>query len=331
MSKRHKIIFHTVFWLISISLSFYAWGLPHYQEGNLYEFVLNLIATHSSTIVYFYVNYFILVPYLLAKKKYALFALFSVLHGLVHVCMCVYLWCNYQFDFSAYTFAQYGPMTYECIFYGVISTVLRMFENWFASEELKQRLEKELTETELLFLQSQMSPHFIFNTLNSIYSLSLKKSSVTATAISQLKDLIEYLKYFETREKIELVKEIDFLESYISLQKLRNNVELVFEKNLVDPIHKFKIEPMLLLPFIENAFKHGDMKKNILVKIYFDQSTVQFSVENKINAQKRKDSVGGIGIQNIERRLALLYPNRHRLFTAVDDTSFSLLLTINLK
>ena len=155
-------------------------------------------------------------------------------------------------------------------------------------------------------------------------------SPKTSIAIGQLNDLMHYFQYFEKGEKVLLSHEIEFLEAYISLQSLRNNVNVEFEKDDQESLSKFKIEPMLLLPFIENAFKHGDLNNLILITLHIKNTQLQFQLNNKITINKRKDGVGGIGIKNIERRLELLYPKQHHIDITEKEDFFSLNMTIDL-
>jgi len=328
MSTRNRIISHSIFWILSISLGVYAWSWQYYCGDP--SWFLNVTLSQSSTIVFFYVNYLILVPKFLVHKKYTSFTIFTIINILIHVILCIYFWNQYVFDPKKIAFSQYGSMIYECLFCEFVSSGLRIMEHWISSENKKRTLENELRETELLFLQSQMSPHFLFNTLNNIYGLSLNNSPKTSIAIGQLNDLMHYFQYFEKGEKVLLSHEIEFLEAYISLQSLRNNVNVEFEKDDQESLSKFKIEPMLLLPFIENAFKHGDLNNLILITLHIKNTQLQFQLNNKITINKRKDGVGGIGIKNIERRLELLYPKQHQIDITEKEDFFSLNMTIDL-
>lgn len=329
MTRRNKIITHAAFWLLSTAVSVYAWNLPFYLPGHLGAWMLSTGLSTLSVMTYFYINYFLLIPYFFVRKKYIAFTVGAVINILTHICLCVFLWYNYTFTPEALSASALAPMTYECFFYGTISVGFTLAERWKTSEQRKRLLEKELKETELLFLQSQMSPHFLFNTLNNIYGLSLNNSPKTSIAVSQLKDLMHYFQYFEKAQKIVLANEIEYMEGYIALQSLRNAVHIDFEKKLTEGAEKLLIEPMLLLPFIENAFKHGELNKGIFIVLQVHDRQLDFTVRNHSNPRKRKDAVGGIGILNIERRLELLYPHQYQLEKNEDNGVFNLHLRIN--
>lgn len=213
-------------------------------------------------------------------------------------------------------------MTYECLYYGIISIGFRMFEVWDKSEEHKNRLEKEVKEAEMLFLQSQMSPHFLFNTLNNIYGLSLKNSPDTARSLGELKNLMHYFEHFEKGEKVRIDHELNYLNSFIAINRLRNHV--VVNLSIDVPVYKQTIfvEPMLLLPFIENAFKHGNLSKEINIIVSFDENILRLQVFNYLDIKKRKDRTGGIGIRNVQRRLELIYPGKHSLIINQDEDQY---------
>ena len=207
-----------------------------------------------------------------------------------------------------------------------------MYDYWQESEEQKVALLQEVKETELLYLKSQMSPHFLFNTLNNIYGLSLNNSSQTSLSISQLKDMMLYIETFETENKITIEQEIHYLKSFIALNQLRYSTPVHFEISN-NQTHQIFIEPMIYLPFIENAFKHGSIEENngIQILLLVTDHSIHFSISNKVAPNKRKDRVGGIGIKNVQRRLELLYPQVFALTTDIvhsDQFSVKIVLKI---
>ena len=207
-----------------------------------------------------------------------------------------------------------------------------MYDYWQDSEQKKILLLQELNETELLYLKSQMSPHFLFNTLNNIYGLSLNKDPQTSRSISQLKDLMIYVEKFESGNKIKLAEEIHYLKSFIALNQLRLNTHIHINIKSDKNNQLILIEPMIFLPFIENAFKHGDIngQSQLLITMEVITDRIHFHVKNKISPHKRKDKVGGIGIKNVKRRLELLYPKFHELITNETSDFFSVDLTVHI-
>jgi hypothetical protein len=199
-----------------------------------------------------------------------------------------------------------------------------------------QRLQQEQLRTELSFLRSQVSPHFMFNTLNSMVALARKRSDKLEPALIELSNLMHYMLYESDQEKVSLSKEINYLQSYIDLQTLRfgHQVQIIF--SMQHPPEERYIEPMLLIPLIENAFKHGiglidDPEINIQLKV--DGNRLSLEVRNKYNlyTQEVKDKVAGIGLTNLVRRLKLLYPDKHEIIAEKNGHWFNASLKIQLQ
>lgn len=332
MPKNLKILIHISFWILSIGTNFIVSQLPYLTNDNVVEFFSATVIIQLSFMSFFYINYSIIVPKFLITKKYKLYFLALIGAIAYHTICDAYLWNNFEFTNPIFTQDQLKGFMFSCMYGTFISTGLKMFDYWMDSEKRKHELEKEVKNTELLFLQSQMSPHFLFNTLNSIYSLSLKKSNLTSNAIAQLKDMMQYFEQFEKGEKISLVEEVNHIQSYISLNKMRYFNTVNFEYNITDYEENTNIEPMLFLPFIENAFKHGDTSQTSTFEINLNcsKSEINFSIKNKISENKRKDRNGGIGISNVKRRLELLFPNQSTLETFTNNNIFNVHLKLNI-
>lgn len=196
---------------------------------------------------------------------------------------------------------------------GFIRTALELFK----TEREKSELEKEKLNAELVFLKSQVNPHFLFNSLNSIYSLAHRRAKETETAILQLSQMMRYMIYESNTSQVLLEKELEYLENYIHLRKLRLAPNIHIHYNVKGNIDGLYIEPMLLIPFIENAFKHGISyaeQCDITIEITLTgQHELHLLVSNKIFQKENKPEVGGIGLENVKKRLQLLYPGQHEL------------------
>ncbi len=333
MLRNKRLLTHLIFWTIHIVFAFFAWDLPNYKPGFLLLFANIIIAAHASTFLFFYVHYLYLIPRFLLQKKYAKYLLLVSLTIILYVIAKAFIWNGFNFIDGLFHDDQRGGVVFSCLFYYTISTAFRMYDNWQDSEQKTIRLQQEVNETELLYLKSQMSPHFLFNTLNNIYGLSLNNDPQTSQSISQLKDLMIYIEKFESGNKILFDQEIHYLNSFIALNKLRHVVNVDFE--ITKPIEgkMTSIEPMIFLPFIENAFKHGEIKAESTISIHLELflNEVHFTIKNKISPYKRKDKVGGIGIKNIKRRLELLYPNTHELKIDETECFFTVDLTVHIE
>ncbi len=218
----------------------------------------------------------------------------------------------------------------HCIFW-LVSTTLKTSVNWITQERLKSTLNAQRVDAELNLLKSQIHPHFLFNTLNTLYSSSYQSGDTdTANGIGKLSHLLRYMLYETSSDMVDLEKEVEYLENYIELQQMRfsNEVDLSF---IIDgDINNYKIAPMLLITLVENAFKHGISPANktyirILLVINNQQGLI-FSVENaKLSPRNNNPidkKVGGMGLQNLRKRLAMLYPNRHNFITEIIDDKF---------
>lgn len=215
-----------------------------------------------------------------------------------------------------------------------IAGAIKLIRNRHHQREVEQRLVKEKLESELHFLRAQINPHFFFNTLNNIYGLARKKSEHTAEVVMRLSKLMRFILYECTSEIIPIIQEIKVLEDYIELEKIRYDNRLVvnFTKTIDDMNQP--IAPLLLLPFVENSFKHGAsemrFETQIDIEIILEKHQLEFSIFNKKDADISKNEKG-LGLQNVKRQLELLYPNAHQLKIKESDNSFEINLKIDLK
>jgi LytS/YehU family sensor histidine kinase len=202
----------------------------------------------------------------------------------------------------------------SCLFI-FLSAVLKFVTDWFLNDKIRSNLENEKLISELAFLKSQINPHFLFNSLNNIYSLAYQKSEKTPEAILKLSEIMRYMLYESNEDKVALADEIRYLRNYIELQKLRfkDNTYIKFE--ITGEVHTQKITPLVLISFVENAFKHGlvtDKEIPISIFLRIEPGKLFFSTINK-KSNLNKDDTGGIGLQNVRRRLDLLYNNKYEL------------------
>ncbi len=208
----------------------------------------------------------------------------------------------------------------------------------FANKKEKAAIsfEKEKLDTEIKFLKSQINPHFLFNVLNNIYSLTIIKSDKAPDNLMRLSELLRYMLYDSNDGKVPLQKEIDYLENYISLASLKDSRGLNINVDLEKSQAGLKVAPLLFIPFVENAFKHSEIEdlKNGFINISLKTSNehLEFSIENSIpNVVYKKDKVGGIGLPNTKQRLELLYPNKHELIISDSGKIYSVYLKIDLE
>ncbi|GAB3936547.1 sensor histidine kinase [Mucilaginibacter myungsuensis] len=204
-------------------------------------------------------------------------------------------------------------------------------------EKIRKERENENLRSELTFLRSQVSPHFIFNILNNMVSLARKKSDMLEPSLIELSKLMRYMLYENDEERVSLAREVEYLKSYIALQHLRFGDDVTIVFNPPEDINAYYLEPMLLVPFVENAFKHGvgmveDPHINIVLDVDRTSGWLDFKVMNAIAPQQHtKDKSSGIGLANVRRRLELLYNNDYALDIRQSDNIFIAELKIKLK
>lgn len=217
---------------------------------------------------------------------------------------------------------------YVASIYIIMGFLLFLLDMQIGNQKKQAMLMQQNKEAELQFLRSQINPHFLFNTLNNIYSLVYEQSPKASAAMLQLSDLMRYVLY-EKKEMVPVSKEWDYIQNFITLQKLRFDYEFPMELSIKGETNTHLIPPYLLIPFIENAFKHGDFRNDPLkITLTVTDSSLLFVICNCIGHQN-KDEAGGIGLDNVKRRLQLLYPGRHELATKTENGLFTAQLTLN--
>jgi two-component system LytT family sensor kinase len=266
----------------------------------------------------------------------SLVALFSFITLLRH-----FINLGFQYDESVRDYYALGPIPF--IFGTLVTNVTALlisllYQLLRARISLKQRqteLVAEQKEAKLQFLRAQMNPHFLFNTLNNIYSLAVVKSDKTAPLVLRLSELLQYVIYDAQKRYTPLSKEITVVEEYIALFQLQfeEPPKVNFDYRL--PRRQILLEPLLLIPFVENCFKHADFAENpdayTRLELTVEDNELSFVASNTYNPhQRQKDGTGGVGLENIRRRLMLQYPERHQLEVSSDKTVFTVRLQLTL-
>jgi sensor histidine kinase YesM len=219
-----------------------------------------------------------------------------------------------------------------------VSSALKITGDYLVGQRRRRELERQQLLTELAMLKMQVNPHFLFNTLNNIYSLASLKSDRAPEAILRLADLMRYLLHDSAADTVLLAQELQHLRNFLELQRLRlpstGAAALLLDTDGIDPAQSLPIAPMLLLPLVENAFKHGDLTARPAVSIQLSQQpdgSLHFVVDNAVDptaASPALEQPGGVGLSNLRRRLALLYPGRHHLHIDATPTHHHAALTL---
>lgn len=334
------VAFHIAAWTLLFSLPFLL--RPSYEnnsqheshEHNGWNTMLKYILTNLLWISFFYLNAYVLMPLFIYKKKYWEYA---ALQAPIFVVLIALDWALFTFFLSDRTYQLRLAILFVIFPYLFVlagSLAYRMIKDKIQSDQLLQDREKEALKTELSFLRSQVSPHFMFNVLNNMVALARKKSEQLEPSLIKLSSLMRYMLYEADEEKVPLEKETEYLQSYIDLQQQRfgNNVAVNFHSEAPD--QHYDIEPMLLIPFVENAFKHGTgmiEKATIDIELRAKKNMLYFVVRNKFNPEsiEVKDKTSGIGMANVKRRLNLLYGSDHSLLISKNNGWFSVSLQLN--
>ncbi len=326
MKRNWQIFWHVLFW---VSIVAYFTFVTHNNSKISTEALLVIFVGYGSiNIGLFYLNFLYLIPKFFDKKKYRLYSLSLVIaiiifglgkYGVAMYYKPIILHENGKTTSFLSYFISAGLTS---IFFLFLSTALKFSVDWFLNERIQRDLENQRLSAELAFLKSQINPHFLFNSLNSIYSLAYQKSDMTPEAILKLSEIMRYMLYESNDNKVDLEKELQYLQNYIDLQKIRFGDKAFVDYKLTGEVGSQKIVPLLLIAFIENAFKHGvanDPSSPICLRINLDGTHLHFFMENKKHMMNR-DTEGGIGLNNVKRRLDLLYPGKYTL-TIQDETN----------
>lgn len=330
-------------WLVAIALGLIA------LKGNMqgFGYARWWYETGSVYILWGFLNYLVFFPLVwfviptgLQSKRYWQMIVHTYVLILLVGCIKYLAVCLPRFEYvrvSHYidgdenkpVFFSFGRYLVKTIFTGTFVSVLAygwgLAANWIRGEKQRKELESKKREAELSFLRMQVNPHFLFNSLNSIYSLSLKKSDDTPAAVLKLSELMRYMLYEgeDEQHRVSLVNEIGYLKNYIGLQQIRFRDRLLVEFLVEGEPDGKKIAPLLLVPFIENGFKHGilsDAQHPFTIHLLIEGDRLILHVKNRKNLDN-KDHAGGVGLSNVRKRLELLYPSRHQL-TIRDSDEF---------
>lgn len=340
--SRASFILNCIFW--TIILLFVALIIYIDKEVHSFkDYFLSYGVFGVLNISLFYINYIFLIPELIKKKKkYWLYIISFVVLMLVMALIKTVIAVLNPEELLHYTRdgkrVEIGINFYaiNCIFLAgfflVSSCIIKFATDWLSNEKIQRNLESEKKDMELQFLKSQLNPHFLFNSLNNIYSLAYQKSDKTADAILKLSEIMRYMIYESNDSWADLSKEVAYVKSFVELQKLRfkDGASVVITIN--GEIDGQQIVPLILISFVENAFKHGvanDPEDPIKINLIANQKILHFSVSNKKN-KTNKDAMGGVGLNNVERRLQLLYPDRYKLNIVNSATHYTTELMLDL-
>lgn len=349
-------LYHIPFWF-GYHLIWLTINIGSFSEVNDYLF-FSVVSIKFYFYVIFqmigvYFNLYYLIPkflYVGKNKIYVLFVLFTILMCAAFVTSGYYVVASAS-ERTFFELFNLKPNQFLSIFLiqalpstaasMTLAMSVKLGKNWLKSEKKRLHLEKENLETELKYLKSQFNPHFLFNTINSIFVLIHKNSDMASESLAKFSDLLRYQLYECNEPQIPLEKEIAYIHGFIELEELRQNENFELQTDITNTkLANLGIAPFILMPFIENAFKHvskfnKDIKNWIKIEISFKENQMIFKIANSISENVITSGeiveYNGLGLKNVKRRLNLLYPDEHSIKIVKSDTMYEVTLFLNLK
>jgi len=338
--KSLTIATHALVWVLLLVIPYISTDQVFnlFVPGSGIKYLLLSVGLSTVLIIVFYFNYFFLIPrYLLAKKYWLYFLLLFLAIAAAFLLSGATFFFS---DFNPEALAKRNPVIKKIIpviiinaislwLLSIVSSILLTIYN-----RLKQT-EREKLSAQIATLRSQINPHFLFNTLNNIYATAIDTSPKAADMVDKLSEMMRYTMKETQQDLVLLEDEINYINNFIELQKLRLDRSVKLEYYSLENIPALQIAPMLLIPFIENAFKHGvnsEQKSHIKIELAINKTELQLSVvNNKVIVQQDISERSGLGINNTNHRLNLIYPSKHLLVINDTDKEFSVSLHINLQ
>lgn len=355
---RHRLSRHALFWLVVWLHFTLLYGVfPAYfflsqgddkataiLKGGFVAAVEAILYMPSHMTFAYGIIYF-LIPKFLYKDRYI--AMIIGIIGLIFLCGVISYFINITLvsDFRDRMGTQRGgPASFVYLLMagmrggttiGGFAAAIKLIKVWYLKQQAYRAIEREKLQAELQLLKSQVHPHFLFNTLNNLYSLTLHQSKQSPEVVLKLSDLLRYMLYECDATEVALAKEVAFLKNYIGLEQLRYGDRLDMSVTISGDWQNKHIAPLLLVPFVENAFKHGTSEQLEQAWMSLDLNVqgnhLKFKLINSIDPEGHvAEQMGGIGLQNVRKRLELLYPDRHELRIMAEEETFMVILTLEL-
>jgi two-component system, LytTR family, sensor kinase len=346
-TKVVTILVHLTAWIIFLTLPFIF--RPRIDSGlDINEQIilsLHLISFSLFLILIFYFHGYWMIPRLMLKKKWVTYIGLQILLLAAFVFFREFLFMRRPpghfpvppMNVPRSEFEFFKPAMGNSIFLYfvivIISGGVRIMQEWIKAEKRAKQNEAERMAMELSLLRSQINPHFLFNTLNNIYSLALIKSEMTADAVMKLADIMRYLTEDSNSDKVVLNREVDYLRHYVELQRIRLESKMKIVVNLSGNFLNYSIPPLILMPFVENAFKYGTSSHQdteISINLAIINDVLKLNIINRIFTGNKNTGTNGIGIKNTRQRLEHIYPGKHTLEITDSGKIFKVFLSINL-
>lgn len=324
---------HILFWALTIG--FHAYTRLHLiHKADVFQFALEIIVRNVLLAGVIYFNLLVVIPRM-NRGKILTAVMASLLSIAVYVAAKnahdVYFYGYVVGDVERQDFFYNSFYNFSIVlFYLAFATAIYLSKQWYIQRDLLHKIKLEKLNTELEYLKAQMNPHFLFNSINTIFFQINKENTKARESLGKFSDMLRYQLYECNDPSISIEKELAYLNNYVELQKLRRNANDVIHFSVSEELKHFSMPPLLLIPFIENAFKHvsnfTDRKNEVKINLSKSGNTVTLDVFNTTDSSAKEE--GGIGLKNVKRRLELLYPNRHTLDLGQTSAGFTVTLKL---
>lgn len=339
----NRVAQHCLFWCFQVLLY-----TGNYVTGTDYAAtLLPTLLFLPIHMIFTYTQLYVLIPRLLLRRRIAAWIISTLLFtqvmysiNLLYYSFVVYpiksgVACTY---FQWKLLWTFNPAEVRTVFsfYMIcgLAVSVKLLKKWYYESNRSRKIEKEKLAMELDMLKAQVHPHFLFNTLNNLYALTLLKSDRAPLAVSHLADLLRYMLYECNESEVWLKKELDVLKKYMELEKLRYGDRIDVSFSATGDLHRLKIAPLILLPFVENSFKHGVSEQLekcwVNLHLHADGGNFTLNLSNSRNTAPVKESAGGIGLQNIRKRLDLMYPGGYTMTVNQEEEMYAVKLQLQL-
>ena len=330
-----KILIHSIFWTVFVMFTM-AMSLA---RSNISEFPAmpditpHLVVNFVWAAVIFYLFYLHFITYF-EKRQFVWYLIYSIILSIA--LSCIFLLTHWLINkhFNIFSYRVFAPPMVGTFILAQCGSLVRGFENWFTNIKLKVELENRNLKNELELLKSQINPHFLFNTLNNIDSFIQTSPQEASRSLITLSNMLRYMIYDTKSDLVPLTKEIEYVHNFIQLQHIRYKNPDYIKVSIPDNCSGVLVAPMLFIPFIENAFKYsfnaGELPV-ISIDLQCSKDNLQFNCRNYFNSDPSlQERTGGVGLENVKRRLKLLYPGKYQLAISKENHIFNVNLSIHL-
>ncbi len=335
---RYRILWHILFWIAWYF--FYAITYGSYNDNYSEELLVNLYLLPVRMLGAYAFIYLIL-PLIVDKKEYGTFVLSTIVHAILFgtglwLIFYFFIYCQgcvYESEVPILNFPKILGTLISNYSVPTTAAAIVLFKKSFKDQQYARELEKQKIEAELKYLKAQIHPHFLFNTLNNLYALTLRKSEKASDVVIKLSEMLDYIIYNSNEREVKLEDEIRHIHAYIALEKIRYGDRLHLNIKIKGDAKDKYIAPLILLPFVENSFKHGASSEidnpEIEISLEINENNLTFVVSNTFNETIKKESyTEGIGLKNVKRRLELIYPELYHLNIEKQKNKFQVILRL---